>query len=119
MQTQTQQAAPQWRTALDNANKVRLARARYRRDIREGKYSARDVLVHPEDIALDVPVAEILTWLPGIKRKRALRILNGIVLSEVMTLGRLSPVTRERILARVVHHQPTPCRTAGHYSDAA
>lgn len=111
---------PQWRKALDKGNSVRMERAEYKRELRAGKHTARSLLLDPPEVAHDVSVWEVLTWLPGIKRKRALRILNGIVFSEGMTLGRLSLKTRMRIYERVEHYQPTYGRfQAAHYGEAA
>lgn len=103
----TTTSVPQWRKALDKGNSVRMKRAEYKRELRAGKHTAQSLLLDPPGIALDVSVWEVLTWLPGIKRKRALRILSGIVFSDGMTLGRLSLKTRMRIYERVKHYQPT------------
>lgn len=112
--------SPQWADALQKANAVRYARADYKRELKAGERTAKDLLLDPPDLALDVPVHEVLTWLPGIKRTRALRILSGLVYAEGMTLGRLGPATRQRIYERIQHHQPTYQRyAAAHYREAA
>lgn len=113
MKMQTQQLmtptapTPQWRDALNKGNAVRTRRANYKRDMRAGKKTSADLLLSPPDCALDVKVVDVLQWIPGIKRKRALNVLSGIVYSESMTLRRLSSTTRRKLYNRVEHYRPT------------
>lgn len=113
-------ATPQWADALEKANEVRFKRADIKRDLKAGRTTLEHLLTDPPEVILDVPVHELLTWLPGIKRKRALRILGGIVYSEAMTVGRLGEATRRKVVEKVAHHQPTRDRyVGGHYGAAA
>jgi hypothetical protein len=102
-----QTATPQWQTALDKANAVRFAKANYKRDMKAGRKTSRDLLLDPPDCALEVPIVLLLQWIPGIKRVRALRIMRGIIWQEGMPLRRVSPATRERLYQQVEHYQPT------------
>lgn len=104
---QTQEAIPQWQTALNKGNTVRYARADYKRDLKAGKRTSRDLLLDPPDFALNVPIVDLLTWIPGIKRTRALRIMRGIVYQEGMPMRRLSPQTRQKLYEQVEHYRPT------------
>lgn len=104
---QTQQAPPQWKTAMNKGNAVRYARADYKRDLKNGDKTSRDLLLDPPDFVLNVPIVDLLTWIPGIKRTRALRIMRGIVFQEGMPMQRLSPATREKLYKQVEHYRPT------------
>lgn len=119
MHTQQQQhpqahEAPQHMVALERANEVRLARAQIKRDLKAGKLTVEAVLSDPPEVVKGVSLATFLTWLPGIKRERASRIMSGLVYSETLIVGRIGEATRLRVLARIAHYQPT-----GRYSVAA
>lgn len=112
MQVQTQQltetpSIPQWRNALDKGNQIRYARADYKRDMKAGRKTSADLLLEPPELALDVKVVDVLTWIPGIKRSRALKVMAGLIFQEGMPLRRLSPSTRRKLYNRVEHYRPT------------
>lgn len=103
----TEIEVPQWRKALNKGNGVRAARAEYKRDLKTRRKTSRDLLLDPPDLALDVPIVELLTWIPGVQRVRAGKILRGIVFDTSMPIRRLSPRTRERLYSQVEHYRPT------------
>jgi hypothetical protein len=108
MDTQQQTVTvPQWKDALDKGNRVRLGRAEYKRKMKSGEHTSRDLLLDTPALALDVPIEEALQWIPGIKRVRAQRIMRGIVYSGGVPLRRLSPATRAKLYAQVEHYRPT------------
>lgn len=108
MDTQQQMTVvPQWKAALDKGNEVRLARAEYKRLMKAGERTSRDLLLDTPPVALDVSIEEALQWIPGIKRVRAQRIMRGIVYSGGIPLRRLSPATRAKLYAQVEHYRPT------------
>lgn len=111
---------PQWARALQRANAVRLARADLKKDIRRGLFTLPQLLDDPPPQLHGVPVVEFLTWLPGIGRKRALRIVKGLILTESLTVDNVSPATRVRLVRRVQHYQPTRhLYSTGHYGAGA
>jgi hypothetical protein len=112
MQVQETTTVPQWQIALNKGNAVRYARADYKRDLKAGRVTARDLLLDPPDFALTVPIIDLLQWIPGIKRVRALRIMRGLIYQEGMPLRRVSPATREKLYEQVEHYKPTYERAA-------
>lgn len=108
---------PQWADALERANRVRFARADIKKKLKSGRCTLAQLLDDPPPELVGVPVVEFLTWLPGIQRKRALRIVKGLILTESLTVDCVSPSTRVRLVRRVRHYQPTPhLYSTGHYS---
>lgn len=92
-------------TALRRANEVRLARAEIRRKINVGELTAIDVLDEvPAEVA-KVLIGDFLTWLPGIGRHRALKILSDHdhrpIVGAGVPLGSLSLTTRRRLAASI------------------
>lgn len=112
LQTQDQTTDPQWKNALGKANSVRYARADYKREMKAGHQTSRDLLLDPPECALDVKIVDVLQWIPGIKRSRALKIMSGLIYSEGMPLRRLSHATRRKLYNRVEHYRPTYSRAA-------
>lgn len=108
LQEQTEdQTTPQWADALAKGNAVRFARAEYKRAMKTGDKTSLDLLLNPPECALDVKIVDVLQWIPGIKRVRALRIMSGLIYQEGMPFGRLSPMTRTKLYGRVEHYRPT------------
>lgn len=107
LETQMMTPVPQWQMALDKGNSVRKARAEYKRALKAGEKTSRDLLLNPPDLALDVKIVDVLQWIPGIKRTRALRIMRGIVFQEGTPMHRLSPATRQKLYGQVEHYRPT------------
>lgn len=109
MQTQVEMemtTAPQWKAALEKANELRGARAQYKRDMKSGEVTSRELLLDPPELALDVKIVDILQWIPGVKRKRALQVMAGIIYQEGMPLRRLSLSTRRKLYDQVEHYRP-------------
>lgn len=112
MQTTVDTAAtePQWQTALDKANAVRLARADIKRDLKEGRRQFADLLADPPDVIRGLPLFEVLRWVPGIDRVRAKKILYGLIFSDTLKIDSVGDVTRRKVLDRMAHHQPDTYR---------
>src|SRR4051812_46340647 len=92
---------PQYMTALERANTIRLSRALLRRDVASGRREATDVVLDPPDEAATANVAELLMWQRGWGRARTLRFLaglrhDGVFVSEQRLLRDLTQ--RERLL---------------------
>lgn len=80
--------------ALKQANRVRIGRARLKRELKDGRDPFR-VLQRPPSAAKGMRVFEFLTAVPGIGRSKANRILVLARVSPNRTLGKLQPVQRD------------------------
>jgi hypothetical protein len=88
---------PQYLTALDRANKVRLARADTKRRVKIGATTAADVILGCSWEVTTMPVFDILKaqWRWGQTRCR--RFLFQIPMSEKKTIGSLTDRQRETL----------------------
>lgn len=93
--------------ALAKANRIRSDRRAIRDKMESHELPPYDVLLNPPQVCLDVAVYTFLKWVPGVRHKRAMMILQGILFSQTVTLGQLSPATREKIANRIRHYQPS------------
>lgn len=87
-------------TALQRAHAVRMARAEIRRQLLEREITAVDVLDDVPDTMASLPVGEFLTWIPGVGKHRAGKLLSdkdGKIVGENVPLGVLSLHTRCRL----------------------
>lgn len=88
---------PQYMTALETANRIRLARADMKRDIRSmdseaGARRVSDLLMGPVLPACDNwQVIDLLIQIPYVGRRRATRMLLAAGVRDSRPIGRLTP----------------------------
>ena len=82
---------PQCMQALARANKVRLARARLKRQVGAGETSAIEVVREIPWEAQTMPIGELLCSQRRWGRARSRKLLTSIHLSEAKPLGSLTP----------------------------
>jgi hypothetical protein len=94
-------APPQRLRALEQANKVRLARAELKRRIAEGEISAAEVILTCPPEALSWPIGELLMsqrrWGTG----RCRKFLAPFQISEVKRIGTLTERQRRLLAAKL------------------
>ena len=86
---------PQHLKALESANRIRLNRARIKRDIGSGKVKVPDVLEHP-DLAT-ATLGELLAAQDRWGPKRVARFLNALDLTVAKRIGSLTERQRDVI----------------------
>ena len=91
--------APQHMQALAHANRIRLARAAIKRDVRAGASSAANVVRDCPYEVETMTVSELLRSQQRWGRTRARKFLASLALNENRQLGRLTERQR-RMLAR-------------------
>lgn len=92
---------PQHLTALEKANRVRLARAELKRAVEAGEVAVSAVVLRPPWCALTMTVYDLLVEQRRWGRQRAVKLLSAIPVSENKTLGSLTH--RQRLeLARLL-----------------
>lgn len=81
------------------ANEVRIARANLKRDVKAYRTDPVALLQeYPCHRLLEkVTVHDYITWVPYVGKKKAVRIVGGIVDSSTLKMKDLSPVTRENL----------------------
>lgn len=99
----SQEREQQRRDALKKANAVRTGRKRIKEQLVVGEADARELLNDPPPLIHEVPVRDFLTWVPKIGKSKAGRIIAeaGVYVGPSTPLCRLSPVTREKIAAKL------------------
>lgn len=94
--------------ALAMGNEKRLLIAETKRKLANGEIVAAELLRDLPPAFENVKVAEILTWLPGVKGRRAAKIMrNAMLFSTTITMDALSPARRETIISQIEHYQPS------------
>ncbi len=114
MMTATQ-LAPQHMRALEQANRVRLARAELKREVAEGEASAAGVIRACPWEAESMAIAELLMAQHRWGRQRCRRFLAGIPMSETKTVGKMTARQREAVASRL----EAPARPGGYADDDA
>lgn len=87
---------PQYLTALERANEVRLARPGLKREVGSGSLSIGDALL--DERASSMPIFDLLVcqWRWG--RVSAFRVLNGLRIGEQKHVGDLTERQRELLV---------------------
>lgn len=94
-------AQPQHMTALDNANRIRLGRAKIKRDLGElerdqGRIRAAQLILDPPDVLENMTLTDLLTAIHRVGLSHAKRWLRELGASEARTIGHLTE--RQRAL---------------------
>ena len=100
----TATAAPQHMRALNQANRVRLARAELKRDIADGSRAVADVVSESPWESSSMTIADLLMSQHRWGRTRCRRFLAAIPMAETKTIGSMTERQREQLAARLNGH---------------
>ena len=84
--------------ALRQSNHVRSARARLKRDLREGKVRLEQILTTNVDYLASAEVLDLLVAVPKIGPVKANRLLTTARISPSKTVGELTERQRARLI---------------------
>ena len=105
--------APQHMRALQQANRVRLARAELKRQVTDGETSVADVVLEGPWEAESMAIADLLMSQHRWGRTRCRRLLSSINLSETKTIGSMTERQRRAFAAKVEgNYEPDPFEMA-------
>jgi hypothetical protein len=93
--------APQHMRALQQANRVRLARAELKRQVTDGEISVADVVLDCPWEAESMAIADLLMSQHRWGRTRCRRFLSSIPMSETKTVGSMTERQRRALAARL------------------
>jgi hypothetical protein len=93
--------APQHMRALQQANRVRLARAELKRQVTDGETSVADVVLESPWEAESMAIADLLMSQHRWGRTRCRRFLASIPMSETKTVGSMTERQRRALAARL------------------
>lgn len=82
-------------TALAGANRIRLARAQLKRDLKAGRVNVVDVLLEPAEWAEGMRLYDLMLATPRYGQVKVNKILRDLVISPAKTVGGLS--RRQRV----------------------
>jgi hypothetical protein len=86
------------RNALEEANRVRFARADAKRDLKDGDLHIYDLLMDPSEELKGAKVEEMLLAVRGMGRVKVTRIMREAGVSRSKTLVGLTHGQRDRLL---------------------
>ena len=93
--------APQHMRALEQANRVRLARAELKRLVAEGDASVAEVVLECPWEAESMTIADLLMSQHRWGRSRCRRFLLSIPMTETKTIGSMTVRQRKELAARL------------------
>jgi hypothetical protein len=93
--------APQHMRALQQANRVRLARAELKRQVTDGETSVADVVLECPWEAESMAIADLLMSQHRWGRTRCRRFLASIPMSETKTVGSMTERQRRALAGRL------------------
>ena len=92
------QVVPQHMQALAEANRVRLARAQLKRDLKAARVSIHDLLLEPPEYVETAKVFDMLLAVPKYGRVKVNKILVQCRISPSKTIGGLSERQRTELV---------------------
>jgi len=84
--------------ALQQANEIRSARAKLKRDLGSGKLDLAGIVAHPPEWAMTARVRDVLLALPRVGPVKAGRILAHCGIAHSKTLGGLTDRQRVELI---------------------
>jgi hypothetical protein len=93
--------APQHMRALEQANRVRLARAELKRQIAEGEVTAAEIVLTCPWEAESMSIGDLLMSQHRWGRTRCHRFLSSLRMSETKQIGTLTQRQREELAERL------------------
>lgn len=94
--------------ALEQANRIRLARAELKRRIAKGDVAVADVLLEPSDEIAGMEIAELLTSQKRWGSTRCTKFMDSIGLNETKTIRSLTERQRSAMAAVLTASRPAP-----------
>ena len=85
--------------ALARANEIRSQRARLKRDLKAGRHSIHQLLLHPPEYVETAKVFDMLLAVPKYGRVKVNRILTHCRISPSKTIGGLSERQRAELVS--------------------
>ena len=85
-------------SALEDANRVRFARAAAKRELKSGKLDIYDLLMDPSEELKGAKVEEMLLAMRGMGRVKVTRLLREARISRSKTLVGLTHGQRDRLI---------------------
>jgi hypothetical protein len=85
-------------SALEEANRVRFARADAKRDLKSGELDVYDLLMEPSEELKGAKVEEMLLAMRGMGRVKVTRVLREAGISRAKTLVGLTHGQRDRLI---------------------
>lgn len=86
------------RSALEEANRVRFARAATKRDLKSGRLDIYDLLMDPSEELRGAKVEEMLLSMKGMGRIKVTRVMRESGVSRSKTLVGLTHGQRDRLV---------------------
>ncbi len=93
-----QRTVQERRNALEEANRVRFARARTKRELKSGELNVYDLLMEPSEELKGAKVEEMLLSMRGMGRIKVMRLLREAGISNAKTLVGLTHGQRDRLI---------------------
>ena len=106
--TATMDAAPQHLKALEQANRVRLARAELKRQVAAGETTASDVVLECPWEASSMELSDLLMSQRRWGRARCRRLLLSLGLPENKHIGTLTPRQRRALVELLITRSSSP-----------
>ena len=106
--TATMDAAPQHLKALEQANRVRLARAELKRQVATGETTASDVVLECPWEASSMELSDLLMSQRRWGRARCRRLLLSLGLPENKHIGTLTPRQRRALVELLITRSSSP-----------
>lgn len=97
--------------ALQAGNAVRMERAQIKRDLKTGKLTITDLFVKLPKVVHAMPIAELITWCPGIggargrTGKKVFRIMDGVIRDGHAPAAAIPPRHRRVLADRLQPYQ--------------
>lgn len=85
-------------SALEEANRVRFARADAKRDLKSGELDIYDLLMDPSEELKGAKVEEMLLAMRGMGRVKVIRVMREAGVSRAKTLVGLTHGQRDRLI---------------------
>ena len=98
MRRAPQRTVQERRSALEEANRVRFARAGAKRELKSGELDIYDLLMDPSEELKGAKVEEMLLAMRGMGRIKVMRILREAGISNAKTLVGLTHGQRDRLI---------------------
>jgi hypothetical protein len=92
---------PQHMRALEQANRVRLARAELKRQVAEGEATVAEIVLECPWEAASMTIADLLMSQHRWGRSRCRRFLTSIQMTETKTIGSMTMRQRKELAARI------------------
>ncbi len=101
MNTASARTAPQHLRALEQANRVRLARAELKRRVADGELPVAEVVVECPWEAESMTIGDLLASQHRWGRTRCRRFLSALPMVETKTIGSMTDRQRRQLAARL------------------